>query len=65
MSALAGLHDAWAYPVASGSNEYVIGQPFVNRAMLNLAAGKRSIVVADRLSTRQMHIGAFATSRDR
>src|SRR3546814_7578225 len=32
------------YPVAPGSNQYVIGRPFVDRAALNLPGGKRFAV---------------------
>jgi predicted alpha-1,2-mannosidase len=38
------------YPVAPGSNEYVIGRPFVDRAVLHLPNGKTLTVVADNLS---------------
>lgn len=38
------------YPVAPGSNEYVIGRPFVNEATLHLPNGKQFHVVADGLS---------------
>lgn len=38
------------YPVAPGSNEYVIGRPFVSRAVLNLHNGRRFTVTADGLS---------------
>ncbi|AIT05943.1 sugar hydrolase [Sphingomonas taxi] len=46
------------YPVAPGSNEYVIGRPFVDRATLNLPDGKRFIVVADGLSATNRYIAA-------
>jgi putative alpha-1,2-mannosidase len=35
------------YPVAPGSNEYVIGRPFVERAVLNLPNGKRFTIRAE------------------
>jgi predicted alpha-1,2-mannosidase len=38
------------YPVAPGSNEYVIGRPFVDRAVLHLPNGKTLTTVADNLS---------------
>jgi predicted alpha-1,2-mannosidase len=38
------------YPVAPGSNEYVIGRPFVSRATLNLPNGRRFTVSAEGLS---------------
>jgi putative alpha-1,2-mannosidase len=38
------------YPVAPGSNQYVIGRPFVDRAVLNLPNGKHFSIVADGLS---------------
>jgi predicted alpha-1,2-mannosidase len=39
------------YPVAPGSNEYVIGRPFVDRAVLHLPNGKTLTVVAENLSS--------------
>jgi len=45
------------YPVAPGSNEYVIGRPFVDRAVLNLPNGKRFTVVTDGLSDAHPYIG--------
>ena len=45
------------YPVTPGSGEYVIGRPFVRRATLRLASGKRFDVVADRLSPANRYIG--------
>lgn len=36
------------YPVTPGTNEYVIGRPFVKRAALTLPNGRRFTVVADR-----------------
>jgi predicted alpha-1,2-mannosidase len=44
------------YPVAPGSNEYVIGRPFVDRAILNLPNGKRFVVVADNLSALDRYV---------
>ncbi|WP_230629857.1 GH92 family glycosyl hydrolase [Sphingomonas sp. Leaf37] len=46
------------YPVAPGSNEYVIGRPFVDRAVLKLPAGKRFAVVADGLSDTNLYVAA-------
>ncbi|MDH4745523.1 GH92 family glycosyl hydrolase [Sphingomonas sp. CBMAI 2297] len=45
------------YPVAPGSNEYVIGRPFLNRAALNLPNGKRFTIVADGLSDTNKYVG--------
>jgi predicted alpha-1,2-mannosidase len=44
------------YPVAPGSNQYVIGRPFVNRASLNLPNGKRFTIVADGLNDANKYI---------
>lgn len=44
------------YPVAPGSNEYVIGRPFVDRAMLNLPGGKHFTVIADGLSAANRYV---------
>jgi predicted alpha-1,2-mannosidase len=46
------------YPVAPGSNEYVIGRPFVERAVLNLEGGKRFTVRAVGLSDGAPYVGA-------
>jgi putative alpha-1,2-mannosidase len=46
------------YPVAPGSNEYIIGRPFVPRAVLNLPNGKRFTIVADGLDDAHPYIGA-------
>ncbi|SFJ50146.1 GH92 family glycosyl hydrolase [Caulobacter sp. UNC279MFTsu5.1] len=46
------------YPVAPGSNEYVIGRPFVERAALNLPNGKRFTVRAVGLSDAAPYVGA-------
>src|SRR3984957_3121715 len=44
------------YPVAPGSNEYVIGRPFVDRAVLHLPNGKTLTVVADHLTASNAFI---------
>jgi predicted alpha-1,2-mannosidase len=46
------------YPVAPGSNEYIIGRPFVPRATLNLPNGKRFTIVADGLDDAHPYIGS-------
>jgi predicted alpha-1,2-mannosidase len=38
------------YPVTPGSNQYVLGRPFVDRATLTLPNGKRFTVAADALA---------------
>ena len=48
------------YPVAPGSNEYVIGRPFVDRAVLNPDSGKRFTVVADGLSAANRYVTGVA-----
>ncbi|MDF3980690.1 GH92 family glycosyl hydrolase [Luteibacter sp. PPL201] len=45
------------YPVAPGSNQYVIGRPFVEKATLNLANGKRFTVSADHLDAKHPYVG--------
>lgn len=45
------------YPVAPGSNQYVIGRPFLDRAALNLPNGKRFAVVAEGLSDANKYVG--------
>jgi predicted alpha-1,2-mannosidase len=46
------------YPVAPGSNEYVIGRPFVDKAVLNLEGGKRFTVRTVGLSDGAPYVGA-------
>lgn len=45
------------YPVAPGSNEYVLGRPFVERAALNLPNGKQFRIVTANLSDRNRYVG--------
>lgn len=44
------------YPVAPGSNEYVIGRPFVDKAVLHLPNGNTFTVVAEHLSSSNAFI---------
>jgi predicted alpha-1,2-mannosidase len=46
------------YPVAPGSNQYILGRPFVARAALNLPNGKRFTVIADGLDDAHTYVGA-------
>ncbi|TKR30469.1 glycoside hydrolase family 92 protein [Luteimonas gilva] len=46
------------YPVAPGSNQYVIGRPFLPRATLNLPNGKRFTVIAEGLDDAHTYIGS-------
>ncbi|HOX70673.1 MAG TPA: GH92 family glycosyl hydrolase [Dokdonella sp.] len=46
------------YPVAPGSNEYVIGRPFLDRVAMNLPNGKRFTIVAANLDDAHPYIGA-------
>ncbi|HWW55921.1 MAG TPA: GH92 family glycosyl hydrolase [Sphingopyxis sp.] len=45
------------YPVAPGANQYVIGRPFVDRAVLNLPGGKRFTVETAGLSDANPYVG--------
>ncbi len=45
------------YPVTPGSNQYVIGRPFVNRAVLHLPNGRRFTVDVDGLSDDHPYVG--------
>lgn len=45
------------YPVAPGSNEYILGRPFLPRATLNLPNGKRFTVIADHLDDAHPYVG--------
>lgn len=44
------------YPVAPGSNQYVIGRPFVDRAVLNLPDGKKFVLISDGLSNTNRYV---------
>jgi putative alpha-1,2-mannosidase len=44
------------YPVCPGSNEYVIGSPSVDKAMLNLENGKRFTVTVQNLNDKNIYI---------
>ncbi|MFC5863681.1 GH92 family glycosyl hydrolase [Acidicapsa dinghuensis] len=44
------------YPVAPGSNQYVIGRPFVDRATLHLPNGRTLTVVADNLNDANAYV---------
>ena len=45
------------YPVAPGSNQYVIGRPFVDRAVLNLPNGRRFTISTEGLSDAHPYVG--------
>jgi predicted alpha-1,2-mannosidase len=46
------------YPVTPGSGEYVIGRPFVDRAVLHLPNGKTFSIVTDNLSDANGYVGS-------
>jgi predicted alpha-1,2-mannosidase len=46
------------YPVAPASNEYVIGRPFVQKAVLNLPNGRRFGIRAENLSEANPYVGS-------
>jgi len=48
------------YPVAPASNQYVIGRPFVSRAVLHLPSGKRFTVAAENLDEAHPYVGSVA-----
>jgi putative alpha-1,2-mannosidase len=48
------------YPVTPGSNQYVIGRPFVNRAVLNLPNGRKFTVAAEGLSDAHPYIASVS-----
>lgn len=41
------------YPVAPGSNEYVIGRPFVDRAVLHLPNGKSLVIMSENMGEKR------------
>jgi predicted alpha-1,2-mannosidase len=48
------------YPVTPGSNEYVIGRPFVDRATLNLHNGRKFTISAEGLSDAHPYVGSVS-----
>jgi predicted alpha-1,2-mannosidase len=48
------------YPVAPASNQYVIGRPFVRRAVLHLPNGKTFTVIADHLDDAHPYVGSVS-----
>ena len=46
------------YPVTPGSNEYILGRPFLPRATLHLPNGKHFTVVADALDAMHPYVGS-------
>jgi predicted alpha-1,2-mannosidase len=53
------------YPVAPGSNEYVIGRPFLDRVAMNLPNGKRFTIEAEDLDDAHPYIGSVALNGKR
>ncbi len=48
------------YPVAPASNEYVIGRPFVDRAVVHLPNGKTLTITAEHLSNSNRYIRSLS-----
>lgn len=48
------------YPVTPGSNEYILGRPFLPKLTLHLSNGKRFTVVAEGLDDAHPYVGAVA-----
>ncbi len=48
------------YPVTPGSNQYIIGRPFLPQATLNLPDGKRFSIVADGLDAAHTYVGSVS-----
>ncbi|WP_314373044.1 GH92 family glycosyl hydrolase [Sphingomonas paucimobilis] len=46
------------YPVTPGTNQYVIGRPFLRRTVLNLPNGKRFVISAEGLSDANRYVGS-------
>lgn len=46
------------YPVTPGSNQYILGRPFLPRATLHLPNGKRFTVIADGFGDTHAYIGS-------
>jgi len=48
------------YPVTPGSNQYIIGRPFLPQAILNLPDGKRFSIVATGLDAAHTYVGSVS-----
>nr|WP_303749981.1 GH92 family glycosyl hydrolase [Stenotrophomonas sp. 610A2] len=48
------------YPVTPGSNQYIIGRPFLPQATLNLPDGKRFNIVATGLDAAHTYVGSVS-----
>jgi len=48
------------YPVTPGSNQYIIGRPFLPQATLNLPDGKRFSIVGDGLDAAHTYVGSVS-----
>ncbi|HEY1992652.1 MAG TPA: GH92 family glycosyl hydrolase [Gammaproteobacteria bacterium] len=46
------------YPVAPGSDQYVIGRPFLDKAVLTLPNGRKFTVIAEGLSDANRYVGS-------
>ena len=46
--------------MAPASNQYILGRPFVRRAVLDLPNGKRFTVVADGLDDAHVYVGSVS-----
>ncbi|TFW19331.1 glycoside hydrolase family 92 protein [Massilia arenosa] len=46
------------YPVAPGSNQYILGRPFVDRAVLRLPNGRSFTVRAEHLAPANVYVGS-------
>ena len=53
------------YPVAPGSDQYVIGRPFLDKAVLDLPNGKKFTVLAQGLSDADRYVGAVTLDGQR
>ena len=48
------------YPVTPGSNQYIIGRPFLPQATLNLPDGKRFSIIATGLDAAHTYVGSVS-----
>ncbi len=48
------------YPVAPGSNEYIIGRPFLNKTILHLPNGKQFTIRAENLSDANQYVASVS-----
>lgn len=60
MSAWLAFTSFGFYPVAPGSNEYILGRPFLDKTRLNLPNGKTFTIRATNLNSSNIYVGSVS-----